>query len=113
MPGKFHGQWSLLGYSLWGRKELAMTESTKGACILMNGTSQVALVVKRLPATQARYKRLGFDLCVGKIPLEEGMATHPSVLAWRSPWTEEPGGPQSVGSPRHDGSNLAHTHAFS
>ena len=30
--------------------------------------------------------------------LEEGLATHPSVLAWRSPWTEEPGGLQSMGS---------------
>ena len=30
-------------------------------------------------------------------PLEEGMETHSSVLAWRIPWTEEPGGPQSVG----------------
>ena len=28
-------------------------------------------------------------------PLEEGMATHFSILAWRIPWTEEPGGPQS------------------
>ena len=33
-------------------------------------------------------------------PLEEGMATHSSVLAWRNPWTEEPGGPQSLGSQR-------------
>ena len=31
-------------------------------------------------------------------PLEEGMATHSSVLAWRIPWTEEPGGLQSIGS---------------
>ena len=31
-------------------------------------------------------------------PLEEGMATHSSVLAQRIPWTEEPGGPQSMGS---------------
>ena len=31
-------------------------------------------------------------------PLEEGMATHPSILAWRIPWTEAPGGPQSRGS---------------
>ena len=31
-------------------------------------------------------------------PLEEGMATHFSVLAWRIPWTEEPGGLQSLGS---------------
>ena len=29
-------------------------------------------------------------------PLEEGMATHPSILAWRTPWTEEPGGLQSM-----------------
>ena len=37
-------------------------------------------------------------------PLEEGMATHSSILAWRTPWTEEPGGPQSMGSQRvrHD-----------
>ena len=39
-----------------------------------------------------------------KDPLEEGMATHSSILAWRTPWTEEPGGLQSIGSPRvgHD-----------
>ena len=37
-------------------------------------------------------------------PLEEGMATHSSILAWRIPWTEEPGGLQSIGSQRlgHD-----------
>ena len=33
---------------------------------------------------------------VRKIPLEEGMATHSSILAWRIPWTEEPGGPHTV-----------------
>ena len=31
-------------------------------------------------------------------PLEEEMATHSSILAWRIPWTEEPGGLQSIGS---------------
>ena len=37
-------------------------------------------------------------------PLEEGMATHSSILAWKIPWTEEPGGLQSMGSQRvrHD-----------
>ena len=37
-------------------------------------------------------------------PLEEGMAIHSSVLAWEIPWTEEPGGLQSIGSQRvrHD-----------
>ena len=46
-------------------------------------------------------------------PLEEGMATHSSVLAWRIPWTEEPGRLQSTGSQRvgHDWSDLAGTHA--
>ena len=33
-------------------------------------------------------------------PLEKGMATHSSFLAWRIPWTEEPGGLQSMGSQR-------------
>ena len=33
-------------------------------------------------------------------PLEKGMATHSSVLAWRIPWTEEPGGLQPIGSQR-------------
>ena len=33
----------------------------------------------------------------GKNPLEEEMATHASILAWKIPWTEEPGGPQSMG----------------
>ena len=35
-------------------------------------------------------------------PPEKEVATHSSVLAWRIPWTEEPGGPQSLGSQRHD-----------
>jgi len=37
---------------------------------------------------------------VGKIPLEEAMATHSSIVAWRIPWTEEPGGLQSMASQR-------------
>ena len=40
----------------------------------------------------------------GEDPLEEGMETHSSILAWRISWTEEPGGLQSTGSQRvgHD-----------
>ena len=34
-------------------------------------------------------------------PLDEGMATHSSILAWEIPWTEEPGGLQSMGSQKH------------
>ena len=36
----------------------------------------------------------------GEDPLEEGMATHSSILGWRIPWTEEPGGLQSMGLQR-------------
>ena len=45
-------------------------------------------------------------------PLEEGTATHSSILAWRTPWTEEPGQLQSLELQRvrHDWSDLAHTH---
>ena len=47
-------------------------------------------------------------------PLEEGMATHSSVLAWEILWTEKPGRLQSMGSQRvsHDWSDLAHTHTL-
>ena len=43
-----------------------------------------------------RLKRYGFDPWMGKIPLEKGMATHSSMLAWKIPWTEEPDGLQRV-----------------
>ena len=45
-----------------------------------------------------------------KDPLEKGMATHSSILAWRIPWTEEPGGLQSMGSQRagHDGATFTY-----
>ena len=43
---------------------------------------------------------------------QEGMVTHSNILAWRIPWTEEPGRLESIGSQRvgHDSSDLAHTH---
>ena len=48
----------------------------------------VAQSVKNLPAVQeTRVRSLGRE-----DPLEKEMATHPSILAWRIPWTEEPGG---------------------
>ena len=47
-----------------------------------------------------RCKRRTYDPWVGKIPLEEGTATHSSILAWRIPWTEEPGGLQAMGVTR-------------
>ena len=49
----------------------------------------------------------------GEDPPEEGMATHSNILAWRIPWTEEPGGLQSTRSQRagHDWSDLAGMHS--
>ena len=53
----------------------------------------------REPACQCRrHRRRGFDPWVGKSPREQGVATHSSILAWRIPWAEEPGGLQSMGS---------------
>ena len=63
-------------------------------------TSLVAQMVKYLPAMQeTQVQSLG-----GEDPLEKEMATHFSILAWRIPWTEEPGRLQSMGSQRvgHD-----------
>ena len=60
------------------------------------GASLVAQMVKNLPAMQeTQVQSLG-----GEDPLAEGMATHSSILAWKIPWTEEPGGLQFVGSQR-------------
>ena len=66
-------------------------------------------VVKNLPTMQETLVRsLGRE-----DPLAKRMATHSSLLAWRIPWTEEPGRLQSMGSQRvrYDWSNLACTHA--
>ena len=42
-------------------------------------------------------------------PLEEEMATHSSILAWEMPWTEEPGGLQSMGSQRVEHDSKKHS----
>ena len=59
------------------------------------GPSQVALVVKNLPAKAGEVRDAG-SIPGLKDPLEEGMATHSSILAWRIPWTEESGGLPSI-----------------
>ena len=51
-----------------------------------------------------RCKKCNFDPWVRKTPLEKGMAAHSSTLVWRIPWTEEPGGLQSIDLQR-DGHN--------
>ena len=62
--------------------------------------SLVAQMINSLPAMWETWvQSLGWE-----DPLEKEMATHSSTLAWRIPWTEEPGGLQSMGSQRveHD-----------
>ena len=64
------------------------------------GGPLVTQTVKNPPAMQETWVRsLGQDDA-----LEKGMATHSSILAWKSPWTEETGGLQSMGPQRvgHD-----------
>ena len=62
--------------------------------------SLVAQTVKRLPTMwETRVRSLGRE-----VPLEKAVAPHSSILAWKIPWTEEPGRLQSMGSQRvgHD-----------
>ena len=70
--------------------------------------SLVAQMEKCLPAMrEARVRSLGWE-----DPLAEGMATHSSIPAWRIPWTEEPGGLQSMGwqRPSLDSSVISSVH---
>ena len=65
--------------------------------LLLSWASQMAQWVENLPAMQetqeTRVQSLGQE-----DPLEEETTTHSSILAWEIPWTEEPGGLQSMGS---------------
>ena len=57
----------------------------------------------KLPTCCCRiHKTRGFNSWVGKVPLEKGMATHSSTLAWRIQWTEEPGGLQAQSRVRQE-----------
>ena len=80
----------------WARELIKLSSNSR--------TSLVAQTVKRLPAMRDTWVRsLGQE-----DPLETAMATHSSILAWKIPWTEEPGRLQPTGSQRvrHDWSNF-------
>ena len=95
-----------IGHSIYSIEEGSLKErrncetyklATKREIIHSKNTSQR---LKRLPPMrETRVRSLGQE-----DPLEKEMATHSSILAWRIPWTEEPGGLQSTGSQRvgHD-----------
>ena len=74
-------------------KTRSWKKQTSATSIYWALTSLVAQTVKRLPAVQeTRVQSLGWE-----DPLEKKMATHSSTLAWKIPWTEEPGRLQSHG----------------
>ena len=111
----------LLSEEWWGRDHpfgmwscspawLSLSPVIKGFYegIINYPASLVAQMVKSLLAMRETWVRSQYQ----EDPLEKGMATHFSIPAWRIPWTEEPGGLQSVGSQRvrHDWAINAHTH---
>ena len=63
---------------------------------MLDGASLVAQMVKSLPAMRETWVRS----LIWEDPLEKGMATHSSILAWEIPWREKPGGLQSMGLQR-------------
>ena len=119
LPGKSHGWRSPVGYSPGGRKELDTIEQLHFTLLHFTSqvgrrASQVVLVVKNPPANAGDISGEGVRSLGGEDPLEESRATDSSNLAWRIPWTEEPGGlwskvPKGI---RHDWNDLAHTHRW-
>ena len=100
LPGELHRQRRLVSYSPWGHKESDMTEKLTLSLSNTNWASLVTQMVKNQPAMQETWvQSLGQE-----DPLEKGMAIHSSILAWRIPWIEKPGGLQSTGLQRvrHD-----------
>ena len=81
-------------------KVILWAHGLNGCNSLVLRASQVALVVKNLPANAGDIRDMGLIPGLGR----EVMATHSSILAWIIPWTEGPGGLQSMGLQRvrHD-----------
>ena len=73
---------------------ISIKKNTGTHVLFHTRVSLVAQMVNNLPAMgETRVRSLGQE-----DPLEEAVATHSSILAWRTPWTEEPGTLQSTGS---------------
>ena len=78
----------------------AQLQTASSSLLFFQGASLVAQMEKNLPAVQETWAQsLGWEDV-----LEKGMAAHSSILAWGIPWTEEPGGLQTMGLQRvgHD-----------
>ena len=89
---------SILPTALYWLLSLPKTWPCLGSSYLPTGGSLVAQLETNPPVMQETPVRfLGWE-----DPLEKGKATHSSILAWRIPWTEEPGGLQSTGVKESD-----------
>ena len=70
----------------------------------------MALVARNPPADAGDMRDAGSIPGLGRDLLKEGVAAHSNILAWRIPWTEEPGGQQSTGSQRVEHNSLLCMH---
>ena len=88
------------------RRNLGLMRTIRLKYCLLRGFSNVSVVKSLLAIQETRVLSLGQE-----DPLEEEMATHSSILAWKIPWTKEPGRLQSMASQRvrH---NWAHTDTY-
>ena len=94
----------------WSREQWLQCEAFTLDFRTTSRAPHAAPVVKNPPASAGDIRDVGSVPQSGR-SLEEGMATHSSILSWRIPWTEEPGGLQSMGLQRfgHNWSDLART----
>ena len=112
-PLKTHNHPDLMIFLFWLKTELLASLLHRlrdmGRCVTGMPSFWVELGRRGFPGDASgkepiyqcrRHKRRRFDPRGQEDPLEESMATHSSILAWRISWTEKPGGLQSVGSQR-------------
>ena len=88
-------KWSPVSFEGFGERAGEQQEGLLLCLSLLLASFPGGSVVKNPPAMQEMLET-GVPSLGGGDPLEEGMATHSSILAWRIPWTEEPGGLQSI-----------------
>ena len=95
LPGESHGQRNLTGYSLWESKTAERNWSNLAG--RQAGFYHPQKLGPQLPSVQG-------SLIILTVELEKAVAPHPSTVAWKILWTEEPGSLQSMGSlrVRHD-----------
>ena len=111
LPGKSHGQRSLVGCSPWGCDwvtSLSLSGIGEGngnplQCSCLENPRDGGAwwaAVYGVAQSWTRLKRLSSSSSRRRKPAERAIAAHSSTLAWKIPWTEEPGGLQFMGSHR-------------